>query len=164
MDVFWQQICEEVERVRSFVVSHVGLPCHDHMHFTANPAGTKVLEQLVRSNTRKVGTRISFRVSMYVSQIFLRIDDSAHHSLPQHTPLPGGYKHLSSMVCPICITTAVVSQLPVISAALVSATGIKLAIDQRRSPGSDMKGVEKAQKVTVMKVTVSFSVADNKVV
>ncbi|KAK9905603.1 hypothetical protein WJX75_002861 [Coccomyxa subellipsoidea] len=59
------------------------------------------------------------------------------------------------MVCPICITTAVVSQLPAISAAVVSATGIKFAIDQRRSPGATLKDVKQAQKVSLMKANPS---------
>ncbi|CAL8471849.1 g11391 [Coccomyxa elongata] len=59
------------------------------------------------------------------------------------------------MVCPICITTAIVSQLPVISAAVVSATGVKLAIDQRRSPGATVKELKDAQKVTLMKAKPS---------
>lgn len=59
------------------------------------------------------------------------------------------------MVCPICITTAIVSQLPVISAAVVSATGVKLAIDQRRSSGANVKELKDAQKVTLMKVRFS---------
>lgn len=59
------------------------------------------------------------------------------------------------MVCPMCITAAIVSQLPVISAAVVSATGVKLAIDQRRSPGVTVKELKDAQKVTLMKAKPS---------
>ncbi len=59
------------------------------------------------------------------------------------------------MVCPICITTAIVSQLPVLSAAVVSATGIKMAIDQRRPSGATIKDGKQAQKVSVMKVSVT---------
>ncbi len=59
------------------------------------------------------------------------------------------------MVCPMCITAAIVSQLPVISAAVVSATGVKLAMDQRRSPGATVKEMKDAQKVTLMKVSSS---------
>ncbi|BDA47697.1 hypothetical protein COCOBI_10-5480 [Coccomyxa sp. Obi] len=59
------------------------------------------------------------------------------------------------MVCPMCITAAIVSQLPVISAAVVSATGVKLAIDQRRSPGATVKELKDAQKLTLMKAKPS---------
>ncbi|EIE23759.1 hypothetical protein COCSUDRAFT_53451 [Coccomyxa subellipsoidea C-169] len=59
------------------------------------------------------------------------------------------------MVCPICITTAIVSQLPVLSAAVVSATGIKMAIDQRRPSGATIKDGKQAQKVSIMKANPS---------
>lgn len=48
------------------------------------------------------------------------------------------------MVCPACITAALMSQLPAISAAAMSAAGVKLALDKRSSTKA-VKFVHKVQ-------------------
>ena len=52
------------------------------------------------------------------------------------------------MVCPACLTAALISQLPALSAAAVSAAGVKLAYDKRAAP----KAAKALQKISVLKV------------
>lgn len=64
----------------------------------------------------------------------------------------------STMVCPACLTAMAVSQLPAISAAVVSAAGVKLAYDQKRSTATEVEDL-KPRKVTVLKVCLLWDLS-----
>ena len=54
------------------------------------------------------------------------------------------------MVCPACLSAMIVSQLPAISAAALSAAGVKMAYDQKRSPKT--REVRAVQPLRIHKV------------
>lgn len=56
------------------------------------------------------------------------------------------------MVCPACLSAIIVSQLPAISAAALSAAGVKMAYDQKRSPKT--REVRAVQPLRIHKVIV----------
>ena len=55
-----------------------------------------------------------------------------------------------TMVCPACLSAIIVSQLPAISAAALSAAGVKMAYDQKRSPKT--REVRAVQPLRIHKV------------